>query len=312
LLSDVEALRGIIDAVPHPIFVKDAESRFLVMNDAMCALMGHGFGELVGKSDRDFFPKEQAEVFYDTDRHVMATGKTNENEEYFTGNDGVVRTILTRKKRLALSSGTSLLVGCITDITDFRTAEEAIRHHAEHDYLTGVGNRSLFKKRLDRAVSETAAERCSAALLLVDLDGFKGVNDALGHSAGDNVLVQAANSLREIAGDESDVARLGGDEFAIIVRDAAQPDAATTLARSTCERLARPTFIGRRRVAVSASVGVAFARDAGCDPDKLIQQADVALYAAKKAGRNRWRVFEQAADAHRPYRGWAPPARRRD
>ena len=303
LLSDVEALRGIIDAVPHPIFVKDRESRFVIMNDTMCNMMGRSFSELIGNSDRDFFPDEQARVFYETDRRVMESGETNENEEFFTGSDGVVRTIVTRKKRLCLSDGRHLLVGCITDITDFRRAEEAIRHHAEHDYLTGIANRSLFKKQLDSAVSDTAAARCSAALLLVDLDGFKGVNDALGHAAGDNVLVQAAHSLSEVAGtNSSEVARLGGDEFAIIVRDASEKTAAVELARSTVERLSKPTFIGRRRVAVSASVGVAFAEKAGCNSDTLMQQADTALYAAKKAGRNQWMVFGEGTEAARAAR----------
>ena len=195
LLSNVEALRGIIDAVPHPIFVKDEASRFVIVNDAMCALMGRSFGELVGKCDHDFVPRDQAEIYQENDRRVLRDGEINENEEPFTDGEGQLRTIVTRKKRFLPSGGAPLLIGCITDISDFRRAEAAIRHHAEHDYLTELANRSLFKKLLDEVVLETPSEGCSAALLLVDLDGFKAVNDALGHAAGDNILVQTANAL---------------------------------------------------------------------------------------------------------------------
>jgi diguanylate cyclase (GGDEF)-like protein/PAS domain S-box-containing protein len=297
LLSDVETLRGIIDAVPHAIFVKDRESRFLIVNEAMCSLMGRSFSELVGKRDRDFVPQEQADIYQQNDSRVLQDGETNENEEPFTDGTGALRTIVTRKKRFVLPGGAPLLIGCITDISDFRHAEAAIRHNAEHDYLTGLANRSLFKQQLDSAVAETSEKGCSAALLLIDLDGFKEVNDALGHAAGDNILVQTANSLAEMVGGSNDVARLGGDEFAIIQRSAPQPTKAVALARAAVERLARPTFIGRKRVSISGSIGIAFACDTSTDSEALLRRADIALYAAKKEGRNRWRVFDQAMEA---------------
>jgi diguanylate cyclase (GGDEF)-like protein/PAS domain S-box-containing protein len=293
-LSDAEALRGILDAVPHPIFVKDDESRFVMVNAAMCEFMGRSFSELVGRNDRDFVPKEQADIYRENDLRVLESGETNENEEPHSHSDGELRTIVTRKKRIVLSEGNPLLIGCITDISDFRRAEAAIRHNAEHDHLTGVANRSLFKRQLDEIVSSTARSGRSAALLLIDLDGFKGVNDALGHAAGDNVLVQAANSLSDIVNNPDHVARLGGDEFAIIQPPAAQPAAATALARAAVKRLSKPTFVGRKRVAISASVGISFVADTPSDSETLLKRADMALYAAKRDGRNCWRVFDES------------------
>ena len=291
-LSDAETLRGIIDAVPHPIFVKDEDSRFVIVNEAMCQFMGRHLGELVGKGDADFVPNEQAEIYRENDLRVFRDGNSNENEEPHTGADGTERTIVTRKKRIVCSDGTPLLIGCITDISDFRKAEAAIRYNSEHDHLTGIANRSLFKRQLENAAGAKSGPENCAALLLIDLDGFKGVNDALGHAAGDNVLVQTANTLSDLVGSRDDVARLGGDEFAIIQRPAAQPAAATALARETVRRLARPTYLGRTRVAVSASVGISLASDAS-NPESLLRRADVALYAAKKDGRNRWRLFDE-------------------
>ena len=132
----------------------------------------------------------------------------------------------------------------------------------------------------------------SAALLLLDLDGFKGVNDTLGHSAGDNILVQTANALTDLLSDADDIARLGGDEFAIIVHAAPQSASAVAVASAIVQRFAQPTFIARKRVAVSASVGIAFAKDAGSDSEELLRAADKALYAAKRAGRSCFRIFE--------------------
>jgi diguanylate cyclase (GGDEF)-like protein/PAS domain S-box-containing protein len=291
-LSNVETLRGIIDAVPHPIFVKDSESRFLIVNAAMCRFMGRRFDELIGRLDQDFVPKDQAEIYQENDRRVLATGKVNENEEPFSNGDGETRTIVTRKSCFVLSGGERLLIGCITDISDFRRAEAMIRHHAEHDHLTGLANRSLFTRQLEAALADRPRPGESAALLLLDLDGFKAVNDALGHAAGDNILVQAANALTDLLGDVDHIARLGGDEFAIVQRVAPQPAAAVGVASAIVQRLAQPSYIGRRQVAVSVSVGVALAKDSGASREALLKNADLALYAAKKSGRCCWKLFE--------------------
>ncbi len=297
LLSDLETLRGIIDAVPHPIFVKDEDCRFVIVNETMCELMGRSFCELIGKTDHDFCPAEQADIYRENDRRVLRDGAINENEEPFDNAEGDRRTIVTRKKRFLAPDGTPLLIGCITDISDFRRAEAAIRHNAEHDYLTGIPNRSLFKRQLDEALARRPEPGSSGALLLIDLDGFKAVNDVLGHGAGDNVLVQTAHALSEVAQGADDVARLGGDEFAIIQHAAPQPSSAAEMANAVVARLGRPTFVGRQQVAVSASVGVAFIGETSSDSETLLRQADIALYAAKREGRNRWLVFDRAMEA---------------
>jgi diguanylate cyclase (GGDEF)-like protein/PAS domain S-box-containing protein len=288
-LADVETLRGIIDAVPHPIFVKDSESRFVMVNAAMCSFMGRPFEDLIGRLDADFVAKEQADIYVANDQWVLDRGEINENEEPFDNGSGEQRTIVTRKSRLLVSNGDRLLIGCITDISDFRRAEAAIRHNAEHDHMTGLANRALFRRRLGAALSQEPRAGEAAALLLVDLDGFKEVNDTLGHAAGDNVIVQTANTLTDLLGKSDDVARLGGDEFAI-VRQPAPTAVAISVARAVVGRMAQPIYIERRRVAVSASVGIAFAGTATTD-DELIREADIALYAAKADGRGCFRVF---------------------
>ncbi len=127
IVSDGVALRGILDAVPHPIFVKDESHRFLAVNEAMCQLMGRPHEELIGRTDYDFVPKEQAEIYQQSDLQVLDLGEVNENEERLTDSQGIVRTIVTRKKRADLASGGRAVVGCVSDITDLTQQAERLR-----------------------------------------------------------------------------------------------------------------------------------------------------------------------------------------
>lgn len=296
LFADVAALRGIIDAVPNAVFVKDRDSRFLVVNETMCRLMGRPFDELVGRFDSDFVPAEQAAVFRAVDRAILETGLPNENEELITDGNGELRTIITRKQALDLSDGNRLIVGCITDITEFRRAEQLVRYNAEHDHLTGLANRALFQKQLREAILQIRPGGEAIALLLIDLDGFKAVNDRIGHAAGDEVLMATARSLSELADAGDVVARLGGDEFAIIQCAMDQPATAVGLARKVVDRMAEPIPVMDRHVAVSASVGIAIVPGDPLGDDMLLRRADVALYGAKNGGRNTWRLFEPAME----------------
>lgn len=299
LLADIGALHGIIDAVPNAVFVKDRDSRFLVVNDTMCRLMGRRFEELVGHLDREFVPAEQAAVFRAVDLKILATGEPNENEEHITDGSGDLRTIITRKQALDLADGTRVIVGCITDITEFRRAEQMVRYNAEHDHLTGLANRALFQKELRESILQLRPGGAGIALLLIDLDGFKGVNDLNGHAAGDEVLIATAQRLTDLAGPGDVVARLGGDEFAIIQSAADQPAMAEIVARKVVDRLSKPIPVLDRHVAVSASVGIAIVPGDAFADDTLLRQADLALYEAKRRGRNTWRRFDLAIDASR-------------
>ncbi|HET7714080.1 MAG TPA: GGDEF domain-containing protein [Bauldia sp.] len=292
LLADISTLRGIIDAVPNAVFVKDRDSRFLVVNRAMCRLMGRTFDELVGRFDTDFVPAEQAAVFRAVDLAILETGDPNENEEHITDGSGELRTIITRKQALDLPDGTRLIVGCITDITEFRRAEQMIRYNAEHDHLTGLANRALFQRLLREAILQLQPGGEAISLLLIDLDGFKGVNDRNGHAAGDEVLVATARTLSDLVAAGDVVARLGGDEFAIIQLARDQPATAVNLARKIVDRLAEPIPVMGRHVVVSASVGIAIVPADPLGDDTLLRRADIALYGAKRNGRNTWRLFE--------------------
>ncbi|MBV9813090.1 MAG: EAL domain-containing protein [Acetobacteraceae bacterium] len=186
-------------------------------------------------------------------------------------------------------------ISVFEDVTDVRRAEQQIEHMARHDALTGVGNRVLFRERLVDALTRAGrGERC--AVLCLDLDKFKQVNDTLGHLVGDALLKEVATRLRREVRSTDTVARYGGDEFVILQSSVAHIADVTALAQRLIEVLGQPYLLDSHRVGVSASVGIAVAPDDGTDPDMLLKSADLALYQVKSEGRNGWRFFEREMD----------------
>jgi diguanylate cyclase (GGDEF)-like protein len=177
------------------------------------------------------------------------------------------------------------------DMTAQRRLEKELRQQAYRDSLTPLPNRALFMKRLAEALSRSEPIGAELAVLLLDLDDFKTVNDSLGHVAGDLLLIRVAERLLECLRDTDTAARLGGDEFVILLDNQADPDEATVVAGRILEALSVPMLIEGRMVTVQASLGIAFARSA-TDAGELLRNADLAMYAAKREGGARFRIFE--------------------
>jgi diguanylate cyclase (GGDEF)-like protein len=187
-------------------------------------------------------------------------------------------------------------VRTFTDISERKRTEEKIAHMAHHDPLTGLANRALLRSEIEAAVRHARRQGGEFALLLIDLDRFKAVNDTLGHAAGDALLQQVAQRLLGCVRETDTVARLGGDEFAIIQTLVENRDGIDTLARRIVERIGAPYSIEGHRVLIGVSIGVARSSDSA-DIEELLQNADVALYRVKSGGRNNYRVFEPVLDA---------------
>jgi diguanylate cyclase (GGDEF)-like protein/PAS domain S-box-containing protein len=192
--------------------------------------------------------------------------------------------------------GAQLRILAVRDISERKEAAERIAHLAFHDALTGLPNRNVFTARLSDDVGKAEAGGEPLAVLCVDLDGFKAVNDLYGHPAGDALLVAAAQRLRATVREHELVARLGGDEFAIVQSGGAQPDLAGTLAQRIIAALAEPFALGTVTVRISASVGVAVFPADAAHPAGLIKNADMALYRAKAEARGGVRFYEAAMD----------------
>jgi diguanylate cyclase (GGDEF)-like protein/PAS domain S-box-containing protein len=175
------------------------------------------------------------------------------------------------------------------DITERIELEAQLTHQAFHDNLTGLANRALFRDRLDQALARAERSDRALAVLLVDLDGFKQVNDTLGHDAGDQLLQEVAERFNGVVRSSDTVARFGGDEFALLLEEIADYEA-VGLARRLLDRLATPVVIAGREVVLGASVGIVLHTGSG-QSEELVRHADVAMYAAKDAGRGRYEIF---------------------
>jgi diguanylate cyclase (GGDEF)-like protein len=182
------------------------------------------------------------------------------------------------------------LFGMKQDITEEKAKLDRLRYLAEVDELTGLTNRSLFQSKLAQMCETSRPDRTGGALLLIDLDGFKEVNDSLGHAAGDECLSEVARRLSRACPDGLTVARIGGDEFAVLLGPAPDKPQISAIAAYIVKTMSRPVASRGQRFTIGASVGIAWIDD--CAPGEIFQRADAALYAAKSAGKNTFRWFD--------------------
>lgn len=177
------------------------------------------------------------------------------------------------------------VVSIRTDITDRRLAEQTIKFMASHDELTNLPKRNTFLDRVEQGLARARRGKTIAALLFVDLDGFKQVNDTFGHIAGDETLKQVANRLATRFRETDTVGRIGGDEFTVILTDISDKSVVSNLAEKILDAISEPFHVEDNEVTIGASVGIAIYPDHGQNPDDLLKAADDAMYAAKKMGK---------------------------
>ncbi|MEP0783228.1 EAL domain-containing protein [Trichocoleus sp. DQ-A1] len=291
-----EFLRNVIDSTPNLIFVKDWDGKFTLVNKALASIYGTTVENLLGKTDADFNPNfEEVERFLSDDREVII-GETEKiiSEETLTDSTGNVRWFQTTKKSLVSPDGKARQVlGVATDISDRKLVEDLLIHDAFHDKLTGLANRALFMERLGHLVELTKRRQDYLfAVLFLDLDRFKVINDSLGHTIGDQLLVEIAYRLQRCLRPGDMVARLGGDEFTILLEDIQDVSDATRIANQIQNELALPFNLNGQEVFTSASIGIAFNTTDSHQPQDLLRDADIAMYRAKALGRARHEVFD--------------------
>ncbi|MDR3371023.1 EAL domain-containing protein [Rhodoferax sp.] len=304
LLASEQRLNTILDGVDAAIYIKDTELHYQYANSALCKLFGSRPADIVGHGDNTFFDELTANKLRLNDLRVIEHGERVEDEEVTRTADGKLeRSYLSVKLPLRDPDGhIYALCGISTDITQRKQAEETIFQLAFYDPLTGLPNRRLLHDRVHQVLTSLVRKAQGVALMFVDVDNFKDINDTLGHDTGDQLLLQMAKRMRACVRNEDTLARQGGDEFVVMLVDLdAHPEEAARQAQlvgqKILDQLSQPYVLDGQSCQCSVSIGVALLDGATSSRDDIFKQADLAMYQAKAAGRNTLRFFNPQMQA---------------
>jgi diguanylate cyclase (GGDEF)-like protein/PAS domain S-box-containing protein len=266
---------------------------------SLTRILGYEEDELIGTELADLtHPDDRLSLVAARAEAVAEAGASTRSELRLRHKDGSYRHVQSIHTNLLDDPDVRAVVVTTRDVTAQKELEGRLQHNAFHDALTGLANRALFADRLDHALARTDRLAAPVAVLFVDLDDFKAVNDGSGHTAGDALLVAVADRLRTTLRPSDTVARLGGDEFAVLIEDGVEPGRPEAAAQRVLAALAEPFAAGdSAEVRITASVGIAIGAAGQHDAAELLRHADVAMYAAKAAGKSRSAVFEPEMDS---------------
>jgi diguanylate cyclase (GGDEF)-like protein/PAS domain S-box-containing protein len=293
-------LREIIDHIPSQITVKDVhDRRYVLVNQVAEAQFGISRDLIVGKTAFDVFPKAGADrILADEENALQSPGAGLFMDEHVWESEAKGKSYIT-SKRLVIrdtAGAPSYIVTVVDDVTERRIANERIAHLAHYDALTDLPNRVLFREQIERELQKAVGGE-QFALLYIDIDEFKGINDSLGHHVGDELLKAVAARIRSCIKPTDLIARLGGDEFAVIQTAVGDRADVVEFVTRIHDAIRQPYQCLGHHLATDASIGIALAPQDGTELDQLIKSADLAMYGAKAEGRRTHRFFEPAMDA---------------
>ncbi|GAB4401554.1 MAG: hypothetical protein OHK0048_18410 [Rhodoferax sp.] len=304
LRASESRLNTILDGVDTPIYIKDLNLRYLYVNLPMSRVVGQPASALLGQSDATLFSPETAQQMSAHDERVLSSGERLQTQETWqVQGQPSARTFLSVKLPLRDDTGKIVsLCAIATDITERFAAEEAVHRLAFYDTLTGLPNRRLLQDRIQQQLARIARQGGVAALMFMDLDKFKDINDTLGHNMGDVLLQQVAKRMQDCLRTQDTLARQGGDEFVVMLVDLQAPDThaahiAQAVAQKLLTQLSQPFDLNGTTAQISVSIGVTLMQQGNTDVEALFKQADLAMYQSKNAGRNTVRFFNPRMQA---------------
>lgn len=298
-------LNAVVENVPQPIVVKSVPSagenvneyRFTLINRAAEKLFGISRDQMIGKNVHDVYLKDHADFVVSQDSEALQANHpilVREHSVKNSNND--IRIVTSRKVAIRDDNGKpEYLLSLLEDVTERKRAEQRIAHMAHHDTLTDLPNRAAFNECLSSTLNRATTIGDRFAIMSIDLDRFKEINDVFGHAVGDSLLLEVARRLQAAAG-EAFLARLGGDEFTLIVADGPQPETASALGDCLLTAVADDFEVEGHGLRIDLSIGVAIYPTDGTDAKTLMNNADAALYRAKAETRGSMRFFEPERD----------------
>ncbi|MBU1426452.1 MAG: diguanylate cyclase [Gammaproteobacteria bacterium] len=296
LENEVRLRHGLLDALGEGVYGVDYRGRCIFINPAALLMLGFSENEIIGNDqhalfhhhhpDGSVYPGHDCPVF-----RSLADDKTRSGEEWFWRKDGSCFQVAITVSPNWVEGGSKGAVVVFHDITERKLNDERIRHMAQHDTLTDLPNRALLTDRLQQALSYAKRDKQRVALMFVDLDHFKPINDTLGHIVGDWLLKQVATRMRECVRDSDTVARVGGDEFVVLLRSIDSTADAVMVAEKIRNALNKPFDLAQQSLHISCSIGMALYPEHAEKENELLDFADIAMYQAKQLGRDKVQVF---------------------
>jgi len=294
-----EGFRSAFEYAPIGMALTGIDGNLFRVNRALVQMLGRGERDLLSTSVLDLCHPNDRDALREAVTSLVQGRVTSYqiNQRYLHHDGHPVWVSVSASLVRNLDGGPLYFVSQIEDITERRASDEALAHQAIHDPLTGLPNRLLFRQRLERELTHATQRNQRIAVLFLDLDRFKDVNDSLGHSAGDRLLVAVADRLGAAMGPTDIVARFGGDEFTVLCQNVTSEETAELMAERIAQAVAVPVALVEGEVFVTASIGITLSGNDTDTPETLLRNADAAMYRAKELGRDRSHLFE--AGTHR-------------
>jgi len=299
LAADAQKLlaTSVFQNTAEAIVVTDPDATVISVNPAFTAITGYGADEVVGLTPRILKSDHNSPEFYSALWQTLLSTGQWQGELWNRRKNGEAFLAWQTITAVRDPSGNLVrFVSVFNDITELHHKDQHIRHQAFHDALTGLPNRSLLQDRLDHAIEIARRETRQLAVMFIDLDRFKVVNDSLGHDVGDSLLVTVTSRLKECMRRSDTIARLGGDEFVVVLSDFAAASEVAEVAEKIVASVMQPLELKGHEVHVGASIGIALYPQDGNDVTSLMKGADTAMYRAKDAGRSTYRFFDAKVD----------------
>lgn len=301
LQSEIRFRHGLLDALGEGVFGVDYRGRCIFINPAALKMLGFTEEEVTGKDQHALFhhhrPDGSSYPGHDCPVYLsLVDGETRSGEDWFWRKDGSGFPVATTVSPNLIDGGSKGAVVVFHDIAERKLNDERIRHLAQHDTLTDLPNRALLTDRLHQALSYAKRDKQKVALMFIDLDRFKPINDTLGHVVGDWLLKQVANRMRECVRDSDTVARVGGDEFVVLLRSIDNTEDAVMVAEKILNSLNKSFDLAQQSLQISCSIGMTLYPDHAKNETEMISFADIAMYQAKQSGGDKVQVFSANKD----------------
>lgn len=295
LAASKEKYKLVVESTMEVVLTVDKLGIIRFCNSQIEKTYGHAVSEVLGKSFTNFAPKKEWSKYFSKLNELFQNKEIASFETVVYHKDG--RIILVEMSgRLIRQDGKWVVVSVIKDITERKRLEQELQHAATHDSLTNLPNRALFDDRLKNALSKAERNKEKLAVLFIDLDDFKAVNDTYGHYIGDQLLIAFTQRLQNLFRKSDTIARLSGDEFAFIIDDLSEPVEAARIAKKINAHCSEPYKLEDYDISTTLSIGISIYPDDASDADTLLQRADAAMYQVKQVGKDNYRFFNKSVN----------------